>query len=474
MTDSGTWTRTFPYRATMTTKKKLLVAGLVVIGISSTVGYSIFARNRGVVAIQAGRVLRQDLTQTVSANGEIKPKKDVNVSSNMMGRIVHMPVKEGDRVRNGELLVQLESIQTEADVQAAEASLDAAQADVEGMVAQIRSADATVAAAKAEITRAEADLLRAKLAFDRQEQLNNQGLIAKDAYEKAKADYQIADATLVSDKARLAQAEAQAAQVLKQRDSTYTRIAQQRAALTRAKDAFSKATIRATLDGIITYLPVNEGEIAIVGVQNQPGTVLMTIADMSVITAEVNVDETDIVNVKLGQEARIKVDALGDKVLLGHVSEVGNSALSRSSGTTSTATTGTNNQEAKDFKVVVTLDNPPPELRPGLSCTATIVTATRQKILTVPIQALTIREFDADPDAVKKDTANNKKKIEKEGVFTLKAGVALFRPVKTGITGTTDIEILEGLAENDNVVTGPYQVLRTLQDNTRIKIDKSQ
>ncbi len=459
----------------MTTKKKLLIAGLIVVSISSTVGYSIFARNRGVVAIQSGRVLRQDLTQTVSANGEIKPKKDVNVSSNMMGRIVHMPVKEGDRVRTGDLLVQLESIQTEADVKAAEASLDAAEADVEGMVAQIRSADATVASAKAEITRAEADLVRAKQAFDRQEQLNNQGIVAKDAYEKAKADYQIADATLVSDKARLAQSEAQAAQALKQRDSTYTRIAQQRAALTRAKDAFSKATIRATLDGIITYLPVNEGEIAIVGVQNQPGTVLMTIADMSVITAEVNVDETDIVNVKLGQEAQIKVDALGDKVLMGRVSEVGNSALTRGNGTTTaTATsTSTTTQEAKDFKVVVTLDDPPKELRPGLSCTATIVTATRQQILTVPIQALTIREFDADADAAKKDPTSNKKKVEKEGVFTLKDGIALFRPVKTGIMGTTDIEILEGVAENDDVVTGPYQVLRTLKDNTRIKIEKA-
>jgi HlyD family secretion protein len=425
-----------------------------------------------VVAVQAGRVLRQDLTQTVSANGEIKPKKYVNVSSNMMGRIVHMPVKEGDRVREGNLLVQLESIQTEADVRAAEASLDAAQADVEGMVAQIRSADAAVTSAKAEITRAEADLVRAKQNFDRQDQLNKEGLISRDTHERAKADYEIAQATLNSDKARLAQAEAQAAQVLKQRDSTATRIAQQRAALTRAKDAFSKATIRSTLDGIITYLPVNEGEIAIVGVQNQPGTVLMTIADMSVITAEVNVDETDIVNVKLGQEARIKVDALGDKVLMGHVSEVGNSALTRSSGTTTT-TSSSSTQEAKDFKVVVTLDDPPAELRPGLSCTATIVTATRQRILTVPIQALTIREFDADPGAAKKDPVNNKKKVEKEGVFTLKDGVALFRPVKTGITGTTDIEILDGLAENDDVITGPYQVLRTLKDNTRIKIEKA-
>src|SRR5215831_12710689 len=456
----------------MTTKKKVLIATVMGVAISSTVGYSIFARNRGVVAVQAGRVVRQDLTQTVSANGEIKPKKYVNVSSNMMGRIVRLPVKEGDHVQDGSLLVQLESIQSEADVHAAEASLDAAQTEVEGMSASIRSSEAAIASAKAEIARSEADLARAKQNWDRAEKLTKEGVMAKEAYDRAKADYDISAAQLNAAKSRLDQAEAQLAQTLKQRDGTAIRIAQQRAALTRARDQFSKTTIRSTLDGIITYLPVNEGEIAIVGVQNQPGTVLMTIADMSIITAEVKVDETDIVNVKIGQEARIKVDALGDKILMGHVSEVGNSALTRSSGTTTTTTSGTT-QEAKDFKVVVTLDDPPAELRPGLSCTATILTATRQRILTVPIQALTIREFDADAEAAKKDPAGNKKKVEKEGVFTLKDGVALFRPVKTGITGTTDIEILDGLAENDDVITGPYQVLRTLKDNTRIKIEKA-
>jgi HlyD family secretion protein len=454
----------------MTTKKKILIAAVVAVAISSTVAYSIVARNRGVTAVQSGKVAKQDLTQTVSANGEIKPKKYVNVSSNMMGRIVRMPVKEGDRVKDGELLVQLESIQSEADVKAAEAVLDQAQTDVEGMSASIRSAEAAVASSKAEITRSEADLVRAKQAFDRAELMTKEGLIPKEQFDRAKADYDITAAQLNSAKARLAQAEAQQGQVLKQRDGTVLRIAQQRAALTRARDQFSKTTIRSTLDGIITYLPVNEGEIAIVGVQNQAGTVLMTIADMSVITAEVKVDETDIVNVKIGQEAKIKVDALGDKQLIGHVSEVGNSALTRSGGTTTTTTAG-GTQEAKDFKVVVTLDNPPLELRPGLSATATIVTATRQNVLTVPIQALTIREFDNDGKDPSVD--KNKKKIEKEGVFTLKNGIALFRPAKTGVTGTTDIEITDGLAENEEIVTGPYQVLRTLKDNARIKIEKA-
>ena len=475
----------------MTTKKKLLIGGVLAVAIAVTAGYGIFARNRGVVAVQAGRAIRQDLTQTVSANGEIKPKKYVNVSSNMMGRIVHMPVKEGDRVRDGSLLLQLESIQSEADVRAAEATLDAAQSEVEGMSASIRSAEAAVTSAKAEITRSEADLVRAKQNFDRAEQMSKEGLIAKEQFDRTKADYDIAVAQLNAAKARLAQSEAQTGQVLKQRDSANTRIAQQRAGLTRARDQFSKTTIRSTLDGIITYLPVNEGEIAIVGVQNQPGTVLMTIADMSVITAEVKVDETDIVNVRLGQEARIKVDALGDRMLMGHVSEVGNSALTRS-GATTTTTTQTGSQEAKDFKVVVTLDDPPQELRPGLSATATIVTATRERVLTIPIQALTIREFDPDAKTTSAETGSGvalaspvdstqtanqsgsqKKKIEKEGVFSIKNGVALFRTVKTGITGTTDIEILEGLVENDEIVTGPYQVLRTLKDNTRIKIEKT-
>src|SRR5213593_1044661 len=464
----------------MTTKKKFLTAVLIAVAILSAVGYGMFVRNRGVVTVQTGRAIRQDLTQTVSANGEIKPKKYVNVSSNMMGRIVRLPVKEGDRVHEGSLLVQLESIQSEADVRSAEASFDAAQTELEGMSASIRSAEATVASAKAEITRSEADLARAKQNFSRAEQMTREGLIAKEQYDRAKADFDISSAQLNAANARMTQSEAQEAQALKQRDSTAVRIAQQRAALTRARDQFSKTTIRSTLDGIITNLPVNEGEIAIVGIQNQPGTTLMTIADMSIITAEVKVVETDIVNVTLGQETRIKVDALGDRMLAGHVTEIGNSALTRTTtGTIGTSGTG---QEAKDFKVVITLDDPPPELRPGLSCTATIETATRQQIVTAPIQALTIREFDpADPIAqstgavaVTAPAARaNKKKVEKEGVFVINNGVAFFRPVKTGITGTTDIEILEGLTENDQIVTGPYQVLRTLADNARVKIKKA-
>ena len=445
----------------MTTKKKVLAGLFAMAAIGSTAGYMTFMRNRGIVEVQAGRVLRQDLIQMVTANGEIKPKKSVNISSNMMGRIVSMPVKEGDPVREGDLLVRLESIQTEAEVRAAQANLEAAQSELEGMDASIRSADATINAARAELARAQADLNRAQQTFARAEQMNRDGLISKEQYERTKAEFDIATAQVNANRARLAQSEAQAAQVLKQKEGVGLRITQQRSSLVRAEDQFSKATIMSPLEGVITYLPVNVGEIAIVGVQNQAGTVLMTIADMSVITAEVKVDETDIVNVKVGQEAEIRVDALGDRVLTGHVSEVGNTALTRSG--TSATNTQTTTDEARDFKVIITLDSPPLELKTGLSCTASIRTAERKSVLTIPIQALTVREFEGPGGP-------NARKVEKEGVYVINSGTAMFREVKTGIVGTTDIEVTDGLMENEEIVIGSFQVLRTLKDNDRVRI----
>jgi HlyD family secretion protein len=451
----------------MTRKKTTkLVVGLVLLVAAAGGGYAAYDyyNTKDIVTVQVGEVVRQDLAQSVSANGEVKPKKSVNISSNAMGRIVNMPVREGAHVRTGDLLISLESIQTEADVESAQASLMAAETELAGMASQIKSNDAAIASAKAEIARAQAEVARAKLNLDRAESMNKEGLIPREQHDRTKSDYDVALTSVSAAKARLEQAEAQAAQTLNQRESTALRLAQQRTQVIRAKDQLSKTIITSPLDGMITYLPVNEGEIAIVGIQNSPGTTLMTISDMSVITAEVKVDEADIVNVRLGQEAEIKVDALGDKKLKGHVSEVGNSALNRSGGTTS----NTGSQEAKDFKVVITLDDPPDTLRPGLSCTVTIITARTAKVLTIPIQALTVREFDDPSDPLKK------KKIEKEGVYTLKDNTVLFKTVKTGITGTTDIEILEGLSEKEKIVTGPYQVLRGLEDNKKVKIEEAE
>lgn len=451
---------------TMTKKKTKLIVLLfllVAIAAGAVVAFQFYGE-RDIAIVQVGEAVRQDLAQTVASTGEIKPKKSVNISSNAMGRIIRMPVKEGDRVRQGDLLISLESIQTAADVEAAQAMLAAGQTELDAFQSQMRSNEAAIATAKAEITRSETDLNRSKINLDRSEAMLKDGLVSRETYDHTKADYDVAVAQLNAAKARFLQSEAQAAQTVKQRDGTSLRLAQQRTSLIRAEDQLSKTTITAPLTGIITYLPVNEGEIAIVGVQNQPGTTLMTIADMSVITAEVKVDETDIVNVRIGQEAEIKVDALGDRTLKGHVSDVGNSAVNRSGQANNTGGT----QEAKDFKVVITLDDPPEELRPGLSCTASIITARTKQVLTIPIQALTVREFDDPEDPLKK------KKIEKEGVYVVKDNVVTFRHVKTGITGTTDIEILEGLSEKEKIVTGPYQVLRTLEDNKRIKPEETE
>lgn len=460
----------------MTTRSKAALAAIVVIAIVATVAFTIYRRDRATVSVQLGSVVRQDLTQTVAANGEIKPKKYVNISSNAFGRIIYLPVKEGDAVREGDLLIRLEAVQTEAEVRAAQATLEGAQSDLEGMEASIRSAEAAANTARADLLRSEADFTRSRLSFGRSEQMNRDGLISKEQFDRAKADFDIAAAQVNAGKARVEQTEAQVAQAHKQRDGVTFRIRQQQASLTRARDQFSKTTILSPLSGVITHLPVNEGEIAIVGVQNQPGTVLMTIADMSVITAEVQVDETDIVNVKVGQAAEIRVDALPGRVLAGHVSEVGNSAITRTGGLTTTATT---TQEAKDFKVVVTLDNPPPELRPGLSCTATIVTATRSRVVTVPIQSLAVREIDPAPASdgdrgviPTVGAAPVGKKVEQQGVFLVQREIAVFTPVQTGIIGATDIEITKGVSEGAVIVTGTYQALRTLKDNARVRVER--
>ena len=301
----------------MTTGKKLILALVMVSAIAATVGYAVTVRNRGIVAVETGQVLRQELVQSVTANGEIKPKRYVNIGSNTFGRIVALPVAEGQSVVENQLLLQIESIQTEADVQSAQASLDAAGSELEGMDASIRSAEASLDSSKAELNRIEADFRRSNQEFRRAEELFENGLISREQFDRQEATYQVTVAQVDAAKARIVQSEAQLAQVLKQKEGLSFRMGQQRASLIRARDQLDKTTIRAPLSGVITYLPVNEGENAIVGVQNQPGTTLMTIADMSVITAEVRVDETDIINLKLGQRTAVRVDALADRTLPG-------------------------------------------------------------------------------------------------------------------------------------------------------------
>jgi HlyD family secretion protein len=236
----------------------------------------------------------------------------------------------------------------------------------------------------------------------------------------------------------------------------------------------------APLNGVVTNLPVRVGETVVPGIQNSAASTIMTIADMSIITAEVKVDETDIVSVKLDQLADVTIDAIPNKTFKGHVIEIGDTAIIRSTGVAASQST-TSSQEAKDFKVVVALDNPPEDIRPGLSCTAKVTTATRQHTLTIPIQALTIRQKgDLEPkpkngavvQAAKFDpVAEKARKEEIQGVFVVSGSKAQFRKVETGITGATDIEVLDGLKEGDEIVTGSYQVIRTIRPDASVKVD---
>jgi HlyD family secretion protein len=372
-------------------------------------------------------------------------------------------------VRKGQLLAQLENVQSAADVAATRASLEASRTDA-------LAAEANLNTAKADLNRAKADAERSRLDWDRAEGLYKAALISKAEYETRKATWQTAEAGLAQSEARVAQAKAQL-------DSAGRHVAQTDATLTRASDVLQKTVYAAPYAGMITNLPVREGETVVIGIQNAPGSTLMTLADMSVITAEVKVDETDIVNVILGQPAEVTIDAIPKKVFHAVVTEIGNNAIVRSTGV-ATSQQASASQEAKDFKVVVTLQDPPEDLRPGLSTTAKITTARRSKVVTIPIQALTIRR-EADLEAAnaekgsvqaaapQKDTSKGKSEDEVQGVFVVRNKKAEFVPVQTGVTGTTDIEVLSGLKEGDEIVTGSYKILRTMKPGASVKIDNS-
>jgi HlyD family secretion protein len=451
--------------------KKIAIGAGAVIVLALVVLFTVHQSAKNVVAVQTGKVQREDLSTVVSASGEIKPKTYVNVGANAFGKITHLYVKEGDQVKKGQLLAQIENVQPEADVNANQASLQAARTDA-------LASEAALKTSQADLQRAQADYDRNKLDWERAQNLYKDGLISRSDFDSRKNAWATADAGLEQAEARVAQAKAQ-------RESAERHVTQAQATLTHYTDLLQKTTYPAPFDGVVTNLPVREGETVVIGIQNAQGSTLMTIADMSVITAEVKVDETDIVNVHLGQPAEITIDAIPKKTFHGTVSEIGDNAIVRSSGV-STSQQATASEEAKDFKVVVTLTDAPPDLRPGLSTTAKITTATRSNALAVPIQALTLRSkqqieqqnnppgsVHAAPPAAKETASKKKEDDEVQGVFVIRSRKAVFVPVATGITGTTDMEVLDGLKEGDEVVTGSYKVLRTLRPGASVKVDNT-
>jgi HlyD family secretion protein len=454
----------------MSTLKKIAIGAGAVVLLSAIVGFTVYQSHKNVVTVQTGKAQRMDLVAVVSASGEIKPKTYVNIGANAFGKITNLYVKEGDRVKRGQMLAQLENVQPAADMNATQASLEAARTDA-------LAAEAALNTAMADLNRAKSDAERSDLDWTRAQGLYKDALIAKSDYDMQKAAHQTAVAGLAQAQARVAQAKAQ-------KDSADRHIGLAGANLTHAADVLKKTTYQAPFDGVITNLPVREGETVVIGIQNSPGSTLMTLADMSVITAEVKVDETDIVNVQMGQTAQVTIDAIPKKTFKAVVTEIGDNAIVRSTGV-STSQQTTTSQEAKDFKVVVTLQEPPEGLRPGLSATAKITTATRGNALTIPIQALTVRrqsdlvpkeekgsvQAAAPPTDPSKEKEKDKQEIQ--GVFILRNHKAEFVPVDTGIAGTTDIEVIKGLQEGDEIVTGSYKVLRTLRPSSSVKVDNA-
>ncbi len=446
-------------------KRTLLIvfAALVAAGL---VTLMVVRQQSGYTKVYMATIKRQDLTSTVSGTGEVKPKTYVNLGATAMGRITHLYVREGDRVRKGQVVATIENVQQEASVTGQQAAIAAARTDILSYVAAEKTGAANV-------EHAQADLEQKRLDWERAQELFKDGIMSKQDYDAKRAAYDL-------DVASLAQAVAGENQAKANTASARAHLETQIANLRANQDLLNRTIAIAPFDGIVTNEPVRQGETVVEGIQNTEGSTLMTLADMSVVTAEVLVDETDIVNVRLGQPADVTVDALPGKVFKGTVTLVGDQALLRSTGVaTSQASVGTS--EAKDFKVVVTLSNPSSELRPGFSCTATITTAHRTNVLALPIQALTLRDSSAvsgqgggGAQKASMATGGDAQADSVQGVFVAEKDShgrlrAKFVRVMTGITGATNIEVLSGLSGGQEVVTGPYGTLRDLKNGALLK-----
>jgi len=397
-------------------RKKPLIVAAVLLVLGVIVITNLQSRREKTVKVTVDKVKKQDLTSIISASGEIKPKKNVNISAQVPGRIIKIGVIEGQEVKTGDFLLKLDSTQYEANADRDQNFIRAARAD---------------------LIQAEARLLRDKSSLGRQQQLFDEDLISKDQLEAAQAQYDVSDA---------------------QTNAISFQIKQAEASLKSTMDSLAKTTYNSPIDGVITSLRVEEGEVAIIGTMNNPGTVLLTIADLSVMEVEVEVDETDVVGVALGQDANVRVDALPETVFKGKVTEIGSSALQK-------ATAGVSTQESKDFKVVVTLDDPDRKLKPGLSASADVIVAEKKQVLAVPISSLVLR----DKEVVDENASAASR--EEEGVYAVDGGRVKFAPVVKGITGGMMIEIASGLQDGQEIVTGPYAALRELKDGVLIKTE---
>jgi HlyD family secretion protein len=470
----------------------ILAAGIALL--ATIVIISIYSSRMDTVPVQTAIVERKDvLNSKVTASGELRAKQFVDLQPEISGIITELYVHEGDAVKKGDILLRIDPIQTDAEMTSARAQYDAAAAEARGQQFEIANAEinllrdeTSLKSAQAELERAEYNFAKSQRTYNRNQELYEDGVISREEYENFQNEFRSAQASLEVQKANVASMEKaieiarnNIARMKTAAEASQARMKQAAANLTKANDQSKKSKIESPLDGVITHLNKEQGERAVPGMMSNPEATIMTIADLSIIQAEIKVDETDVVNVSLGDKTEVQVDALPDEIFEGEVTEIGNSPIQSSSAS----------QEAKDFKVIVTLKNPSPKLRPGMSCTSDITTDVKTNALVIPIQALTVRDVEVDEDGKYHEpdldstrtgsvarAASDKEDVQKkelEGVFVVnKDVVARFRPVKTGITGESEIEVLENLEEGDEIVSGSFQTLRTIKDGAAVKIEK--
>jgi len=438
----------------MSRKNVLIAAAVVLVGAAVVAANLYFKRDKG-LTVTTDVVRTRDLEAVVSASGKIQPKRLVNISAETAGRVVDLAVNEGDRITKGQFLLQIDPKSLRSRVEGTAASLETA----EGALSQLRQA---VETARVQVEQAQQNLTR-------QRNLWAQQLTTRETLEKAENDLRAAQSALQERE--------------KQVTAQGSRISQERATLDSARYDLTKVRMESPIDGIVTRRNIQQGETAVIGTMNNAGTVLLQLADMSVIQAEVEVDETNIPHVQLDQIAKITIDAIPDRSFKGHVSEIGNSPIQAAAGSTAT--------QATNFKVVVVLDEPVPEVRPGFTATADITTATRKDVVAVPIPAVAVRElvYDANGQIVKEPRTDKRRRTpvetvaaaaelkpgqtrkEVEGVFLVRESRAEFLPIKMGIAGDKYFEVLGGLKSGDQVITGPYNSVRTMADGDTVKVD---
>jgi HlyD family secretion protein len=442
----------------MTRKRALIILGVLIVG-AAIVGANLYFKRQTGIVVNVEALRGRDLESLVSASGKIQPKTQVNISANTTGRVTRLAVDEGERVKAGQFLLEIDPRSLEGQLQRGEASVAAAQSALQQGYTSVDQAKTL--------------LELSQQTLKRQQDLWKDGLTTKQDLERAQNDVAVRESDL---KARQ--------QDIQTREQ---QIRQEQAGLATTRYNLNQVILNSPIDGLVTRRNIEQGETAVMGTMNNAGTVLLTIADMSVLDAEVEVDETDIPTVSLGQQAKITIDAVPDRTFKGHVTEIGNSPVQAA-----TATANTGQRQATTFKVKVTLDEPVPDVRPGFTCTAEITTATKKNVTAVPIQALTVREMLFNDQDVLVHEAPPKKgrnveptvsasnepppghtRKETEGVFLVRDGRAVFAPVKIGIAGEKYFEVVSGLKPGDQVITGPFANVRSLADGEEIRVDQN-